>query len=141
KIYAAAMTAYDLLYEGEASAASSLKAASRQLEELARYDPKFQGSLASLESARIAAEDLGATLRDYAGSINASPERLAEIEDRLALLDRLKRKYGESLDAVISYGEEAARKLNDIENKDEALRRLRAELSAAGAQYGAAAQA
>jgi DNA repair protein RecN (Recombination protein N) len=141
KIYAAAMTAYDLLYEGEASAAISLRAASRQLEELARYDGKFQDSVALLESARIAAEDVGATLRDYAGAINASPERLAEIEDRLATLDRLKRKYGDSLDAVIAYGEEAARKLNEIENKDEVLRTLRAELSAAAAKYLSAARA
>jgi DNA repair protein RecN (Recombination protein N) len=141
KIYLAAMTAYDLLYEGDASAASSLRAASRQIEELARYDPAFQDSLPSLESARIAAEDLGATLREYAGAINASPERLAEIEDRLATLDRMKRKYGESLNAVIAYGEEVARKLNEIENKDEVLRRLRAELAAAAEQYLEAARA
>ena len=94
-----------------------------------------------LESARIAAEDLGATLREYAGAINASPERLAEIEDRLATLDRMKRKYGESLEAVIAYGEEVARKLNEIENKDEVLRNLRLELAAAAAQYLAAARA
>ncbi|MGB9103841.1 MAG: DNA repair protein RecN [Terriglobales bacterium] len=141
KIYLAAMTAYDLLYEGDASAASSLRAASRQIEELARYDPTFQDSLAALESARIAAEDLGATLREYAGAIHASPERLAEIEDRLATLDRMKRKYGESLDAVIAYGEEVARKLNEIENKDEVLRNLHSELAAAAAQYLAAARA
>jgi DNA repair protein RecN (Recombination protein N) len=141
KIHAAAMTAYDLLYEGEAAAASTLRAASRQIEELARYDSKFQEALASLESARIAAEDIGATLRDYAAEINASPERLAEIEDRLALLDRLKRKYGESLEAVLAYREEVARKLNDIENKDEVLRTLRAELAAAAGRYLAASRA
>jgi len=135
KIYSAAMTAYDLLYEGEASAASSLRAAVRQVEELARYDARFQDSLASLETARIAAEDAGGTLRDYAGAINASPERLAEIQDRLAVLDRLKRKYGETLDAVIDYGEEVSRKLNEMENKDEVLRTLRAEMEAAGRQY------
>ncbi len=141
KIYLAAMTAYDLLYEGDASAASSLRAASRQIEELARYDPTFQDSLAALESARIVAEDLGATMREYAAAINASPERLAEIEDRLATLDRMKRKYGESLDAVIAFGEEVARKLDEIENKDEVLRNLRAELEAGAAQYLAAARA
>ena len=141
KIYSAAITAYELLYDGEASAASSLKAASRQLEELARYDGKFRDSLSSLESARIVAEDLGATVRDYAGAINASPERLAEIEDRLATLDRLKRKYGDSLETVIAYGKEAARKLNEIENKDQVLRTLRAGLSAAAGKYLSAARA
>jgi DNA repair protein RecN (Recombination protein N) len=98
KIYNAAMNAFDLLYEGNGSTASSLRAAQKQVEELARYEPKFQEALAALESARISVEDVGATLRDYAGGIQASPEHLAQVEDRLALLDRLKRKYGPSLD-------------------------------------------
>ena len=140
KIYSAAMTAFDLLYEGESSATSSLRAVSRHVEELARYEPKFQDFVASLESARIVAEDLAATLRDYAGGINASPERLAEIEDRLATIDRLKRKYGESLDAVIAYGEEVACKLNEIENKDEVLRALRSQLQTAAGKYLTAAR-
>ncbi len=135
KIYNAAMTAQELLYEGEGAAAASVRAAARQIEELARYDSQFQESLTSLESARITIEDLGATLRDYAQGIDASPARLAEIEDRLALLDRLKRKYGQTLDEVIAYGDEVARKLNEIENKDEVLRRLRSELAAAAAEY------
>ena len=94
KIYGAAKNAFDLLYEGPASTSSSLRAAQKHVEELARYEPKFQDALAAVETARISVEDVGATLRDYAGGIQASPERLAEIEDRLALLDRLKRKYG-----------------------------------------------
>ncbi len=140
KIYSAAMTAFDLLYEGEASATSSLRGVARHVEELARYEPKFQEFIASLDSARIVAEDLAAKLRDYAGGINASPERLAEIEDRLATIDRLKRKYGETLDVVIAYGEEVARKLNEIENKDEVLRALRVQLTTAAEKYLVAAR-
>jgi DNA repair protein RecN (Recombination protein N) len=79
KIYGAAISAFDLLYEGNASTSSSLRAAQKHLEELARYEPKFQEALAALESARIGVEDVGATLRDYAGGIQASPELLAEI--------------------------------------------------------------
>ncbi len=135
KLYSAAMSAYELLYERDASASASLRAAARQLEELLRYDPTFQESLAAIESARIAAEDIGSTLRDYAEKINASPARLAEVEDRLALLDRMKRKYGKALDEVIAYGAEVTRKLEEMENKDEVLRRLRADLAAAGAEY------
>ena len=141
KIYSAAMSAYDLLYEGEGSAAASLRSASKQLEELARYDEHWRDRVAELESARLAAEDVGLSLRDYAGGVNASPERLAEIEERLATIDRLKRKYGQALDEVIAYGEEVARKLNEIENKDEVLRKLRAELAQAGSKYLAAARA
>jgi len=135
KIYNAAINAFDLLYEGSGSTASSLRAAQKQVEELARYEPKFGEAVAALQAARISVEDVGATLRDYAGGIQASPEHLSKVEDRLALLDRLKRKYGPTLDEVIQFGAEVSRKLSEIENKDEILRQLRAELAQAAEEY------
>jgi DNA repair protein RecN (Recombination protein N) len=141
KIYNAAMQAFDLLYEGDNSTSSSMRAAQKQIEELARYEPKFQEALAALETARISVEDVGATVRDYAGGIHASPEHLAEVEDRLASLDRLKRKYGPTLDDVTAFGADVSRKLSEVENKDEILRELRAELAKAGTEYLRAAGA
>jgi DNA repair protein RecN (Recombination protein N) len=141
KIYSAATNAFDLLYEGDASTAASLRAAQKHIEELARYQPKFQEAVSTLESARISIEDVGASLRDFAGGIEASPERLAEVEERLALLDRLKRKYGPGLDEVIQQGVEVSCKLSDVENKDEVLGRLRIELAEAREQYRRAARA
>jgi len=135
KIYNAAMNAFDLLYEGNGSTASSLRGAQRQVEELARYEPKFQEALAALESARISVEDVGATLRDYAGGIQASPEHLAQVEDRLAQFDRLKRKYGPTLEDVIQFGAAVCRKLSEVENKDEILRQLRGDLARAADEY------
>jgi DNA repair protein RecN (Recombination protein N) len=140
KIYGAAINAFDLLYEGNASTSSSLRAAQKHLEELVRYEPKFQEALAALESARISVEDVGATLRDYAGGIQASPERLAEIEERLALLDRLKRKYGPTLEQTIAFGEHTRRKLSEMENKDQVLLELRGQLALAGDDYRKAAR-
>ena len=141
KIYNAAMNAFDLLYEGNGSTASSLRAAQKQVEELVRFEPKFQEALAALETARISVEDVGASVRDYAGGIHASPEHLAQVEDRLALLERLKRKYGPTLDEVIQFGVEVSRKLSEVENKDEFLRGLRSELAKAEAEYLRAARA
>ena len=141
KIYNAAMNAFDLLYEGNGSTASSLRAAQKQVEELVRYEPKFQEALAALETARISVEDVGSTVRDYAGGIHASPEHLAQVEDRLALLDRLKRKYGPTLDEVMRFGEDVSRKLSEIENKDEILRGLRSDLARAAEEYLGAARA
>ncbi len=135
KIYNAAMQAFDLLYEGDGSTSASMRAAQKQIEDLARYEPRFQEALAALETARISVEDVGATVRDYAGGIHASPEHLAEVEDRLAVLDRLKRKYGPMLGDVIAFGADVARKLSEIENKDEILRELRSEVAKAGAEY------
>ena len=141
KIYSSAMNAFDLLYEGNASTSASLRAAQKNIEELARYEPKFQEAMAALETARISVEDVGASLRDYAGAIEASPEHLAEVEDRLAVLDRLKRKYGPALADVIAFGAEVSRKLSEMENKDETLRQLRAELTQAADEYLRAARA
>ena len=141
KIHSAAMNAFDLLYEGNASTAASLRTAQKHIEELARYEPKFQETMATLETARISVEDVGASLRDYAGGIEASPEHLAEVEDRLAAMDRLKRKYGPTLEDVIKHGAEVSRKLSEMENKDEVLRQLRAELAQAAETYLDAARA
>ena len=140
KIYSSAMQAFDLLYEGTASTSASLRAAQKHLEELSRYEPKFQEALAALDTARISVEDVGASLRDYAGGIESSPEHLAEVEDRLAIMDRLKRKYGPSLADVIRTGEEVSQKLAEMENKDETLRQLRGELNTAGQEYLKAAR-
>jgi DNA repair protein RecN (Recombination protein N) len=141
KLYAAAMGAFDELYEGGESAEAALRAAQRNVEELARYDTRFAEAAQQLASTRATVGDISASLRDYAEGINASPERLAEIEDRLALLDRLKRKYGKTVAEVIAFGEDVARKLAEVEDRDEILKQLRAELAAAATAYRAAASA
>jgi len=140
KIYSAAMNAFDLLYEGPASTSSSLRTAQKHIEELSRYEPKFREALAAIDTARISVEDVGATLRDYAGGIQASPEHLAEVEDRLAILDRLKRKYGSTLEDVIHHGEEVSGKLSEMENKDEILAQLRRVLAQTAQEYLRAAR-
>jgi DNA repair protein RecN (Recombination protein N) len=139
KLYAAAMSAFDQLYEGGASAEAALRAALRHVEELARYDPRFSDSAQQLASVRAVVGDIAATFRDYAAAIDASPERLADIEDRLALLDRLKRKYGHTIAEIIAFGEEAARKLAEVEDRDAILNKLRVELEKFAATYCIAA--
>jgi DNA repair protein RecN (Recombination protein N) len=141
KLYAAAMGAFEQLYEGGASAEVALRAAVRNVEELARYDGRFAEAVQQLESARATVGDVSGSLRDYAEGINASPERLVEIEDRLAALDRLKRKYGKTVAEVLEFGEEVARKLAEVEDKDEILKALRADLDEAAKVYRAAAGA
>ena len=143
KLFTAASSAFDLLYEGSNSAESALRNALKNLEELARYDTKFADSVQQLTSARAIVDDLADTLRDYAESLGgtASPDRLAEIEDRLVALDRLKRKYGKTIAEVIAFGEEVAAKLAEVEDRDEILKQLRIELDSARVHYASAAQA
>ena len=135
KLYAAAMGAFEQLYEGGSSAEAALRAAMRNVEELSRYDTQFREAAQQLSGARATISDIAATLRDYAERIHASPERLAEIEDRLALLDRLKRKYGKTVAEVIAFGEDVARKLAEVEDRDEILKALHSELDRSVAAY------
>ncbi|MGD0444447.1 MAG: DNA repair protein RecN [Edaphobacter sp.] len=139
KLYTAAMSAHELLYESEGSAEGALGAALKHVEELARYDARFQEPAQQLAAAKAIVEDVDAEVRDFADNINAAPGRLEEIEDRLAALDRLKRKYGQALKEVIAFGAEAARKLAEVENRDALLVELKAKEEKDAAAYRMAA--
>jgi DNA repair protein RecN (Recombination protein N) len=127
KLYNAAMGAHDLLYESESSAETTLSAALKHVEELARYDTRFAEPAQQLAAAKATVEDVSTEVRSFAENINAAPGRLEEIEDRLAALDRLKRKYGQTLAEVISFGQESARQLAEVENRDALLVELKAQ--------------
>lgn len=135
KLFAAAASAYDLLYDGGSSAGASLRAAFKQLEELSRYDARFAEALQQIASARAAVDDVSVTVRDYSSQIQASPDRLSAIEERLDLLDRLKRKYGSTLEQVKEYGREIAEKLAEMENREGRLEQLRASRAKTAEAY------
>jgi DNA repair protein RecN (Recombination protein N) len=135
RLFTAATAAQELLYEAEVSAEALLGGALKQVEELARFDEQFLETVQQLAAAKASVEDASATLRDFAGKVTASPERLGEIEDRLAALDRLKRKYGATLVEVIAFGADAAAKLSELENRDARLAELEKDLTIAAAKY------
>lgn len=139
RLFTAAMSAHELLYESESAAETTLGAALKHLEELARFDARFVEPAQQLASAKAIVEDVDAGVRDFADTINASPGRLEEIEDRLAALDRLKRKYGQTLADVIAFGAEAAQKLAEVENRDALLAELKVKQEKDAAAYEAAA--
>ena len=135
RLFAGAMAAQELLYEAEVSAETLLGGALRHVEDLAKFDEQFRETAQQLAAAKASVEDAAATLRDFAGKVTASPERLGEIEDRLAALERLKRKYGASLVEVIAFGEDVATKLAELENRDARLAELEKDLTIAAAKY------
>ncbi len=139
KLLTAAMNAHELLYESDRSAEAALRAALKNLEELARYDPQFNEAVEQVKSARALVDDVSDTVRDYTSKIQASPDRLAELEDRLEALNRLKRKYGSTLAQVLAHGQEVSAKLAEIENRDQLLLELRAARSKAADAYRLAA--
>jgi DNA repair protein RecN (Recombination protein N) len=135
RVYTAAMSAHELLYESENSTETTLGAALKQVEDLARFDPRFSAAVQQLAAAKATVEDVSAEVREFAEKANASPGRLEEIEDRLATLDRLKRKYGQTLGEVMAFGKEAARKLAEVENRDALLVELKTKQAADAEAY------
>src|SRR6185437_9338530 len=79
------------------------------------------------------------SLRDYLGRMEANPERLEEIELRLAAIDKLKRKYGGTVDEILAFFEDVSRKLNDIETAGERLDEMKREQARVAADYEKAA--
>ncbi len=140
RLFTGANAALEMLYEGEVSAEGLLGGALRHVEDLARFQERLNEAAQQLRTAQAAIEDVAATLRDFADEATASPDRLAEVEDRLALLDRLKRKYGPRLEQVIAFGAEAAQKLADLENRDARLQELETAVKAAADRFCAAAR-
>ncbi|MCM8747209.1 DNA repair protein RecN [Thermomicrobium sp. CFH 73360] len=112
----------------------ALRRASLRLEELARLDPDQQGLVGQLREALYSIEDVVRTMRVYAETVESDPDRLAAIEDRLELLRRLKRKYGATVEEILSYAERARRELETLESSDERIAELEARAEALAAE-------
>jgi len=132
--------AYQSLYEGDHAALATLGSVWRRVGELASIDDRFSPHLAARETVKPALEDLAYFLRSYTSSIDASPGRLQEVEDRLAALERLKKKHGPTLGDVIEKVGRLRRELDDLEHGTERMADLDARLAAARTDYVAAAQ-
>lgn len=141
RIRAAAAKAFGELYEEEGSACSRLARVARTLEELRQYDGALRPYLEPLEAARATIDDLAAFLRDYAARLEANPQRLEEIEERLALIDRLKRKYGRTLEQVMTYSRETREQLAKLEHADERREAVERALADTARDYRRAAEA
>ena len=122
---------YASLYESDGSALGALGGVWRRVAELAALDPQFRTYLDARDGIKSQLEDLAMFLRRYADSIEASPARLQQIEERLALLERLKRKYGPTLADVIAKRDALRREVDDLEHSDERLGGLEREHAAA----------
>jgi DNA repair protein RecN (Recombination protein N) len=93
---------YELLYDRDGAVLATLGQVWRRVGELAGLDARFAPFVESRDAIKSQLEELASFLRGYAASIDASPERLQEVEDRLALLERLIRKHGPTLGDVIA---------------------------------------
>jgi DNA repair protein RecN (Recombination protein N) len=126
---------YELLYDREDSALSLMAQAIRRLEELSGIDGSAEEHLNALRSARYAVEEVGFFLRDYADGIVYSPERLREVDQRLNELDKLKRKYGPTIEAVLNLLENLRAELSQTEAGDAIIAKLEADARRIAERY------
>jgi len=133
--------AYTSLYEGESAALGTLSSVWKRVAELAAIDQQFGPYLAGRDSVKSQLEDLAYFLRSYAAQIDASPGRLQEVEDRLASLERLKKKHGPTLVDVLRNQERLEQELEAVVHAGERAVELDAELQRARAEFAALAEA
>jgi DNA repair protein RecN (Recombination protein N) len=126
---------YSVLYEAEESTVATLERATRKIEELAEYDGRFAEYIESLRTAEAVIGDLAISLRDFSTHLEFSPARLDEIENRLAEISRLKRKYGETVESVLHHLAESKDRLDAVETSEVREAELQKELAIARTNY------
>ena len=131
---------YTGLYENDLSVLASLAGVWKRVGELAEIDPQFSSYVEARDGIKGQLEDLAFFLRSYGESVDSSPRRLQEVEDRLALLERLKRKYGPSLDEVIARGRSLTREQELLTDAGARAEDLQHALDKASGRYLSAAR-
>ena len=126
---------YATLYDSDDAVLAGLSGVWKRVGELASLDPQFASHLEARDSIKSQLEDLAHFLRKYADGIDASPARLQQVEDRLASLERLKRKYGPGLEEVIEKGRALTRERDLLAQAGEGGAGLEAAVAEATARY------
>lgn len=139
RVEEAANAAYSALYDAPESVSAQLKLATRKLEELSRIDESLAPVLETLRPAAVAIEEASFTLRDYLGRLDADPKRLDEVEARLASIEKLKRKYGASIEEILDFLRDVQQRLASVENAGERRTQLERERERLAEAYRAAA--
>jgi len=133
-------SAYTALYDSQESASAQIRISLKKLEELCRIDPSLQSVVDTLKTAAIGVDEAAYAIRDYLDKLEADPDRLEAIESRLELIDRLKRKYGLTLEAVLAFLESVRAQMEAVETAGERKATLERELARSSDEYRAASE-
>ncbi len=140
KVEESANAAYSALYDAEESATAQLRVVLKKLDELSRIDEGVATIAATLKPAVFAVEEAADALRHYLGKLEADPARLDDVEARMAALEKLKRKYGSTVDEVLKFLEDVRRELSAVESSSDRQAALKKEVAELAASYEAAAK-
>ncbi len=136
RLQESAAAAFAALYESPESATTQLRLATRKLDELIKIDASMSETGAALKAASVQVDEAAYVLRDYLGKLENDPARLEDVESRLAALDKLKRKYGATLEAVAEFRDDVAKRIDEVENVAEHRQALEKQREAAAGTYG-----
>jgi len=135
KLQIAAAAAYEAVYDGPQSAVALAGIAAKRVDELCRIDSSLAGLREHLKAADLSLQEAGYGLRDYLSNLEANPGRLEEIETRLAAIDRLKRKYGQSIAEVLAFLADVQQQIAAVEHAGERMEQLRAAQKKLAQEY------
>lgn len=124
---------YDALYDCDGAVCEVLGGVMAELQSVAEIDQELATLAETVQRSLFELEDVSMQLRSYLGRIAFEPDRLEDIEERLAILTRFKRKYAPSLNEVISLKDDFDREIAELENAGAAMGNLADELSALAA--------
>lgn len=127
RLQESAGAAYAALYDSPESALALLRTSGKRLDELCRIDPSLAEIRETLKPAEIAAQEAAYGLRDYLSRLEPDPGRLEVIESRLSALDKLKRKYGASIEETLTFLAQVRAQIDAVEHAGERMEILRAE--------------
>ncbi len=134
-----ATAAYESLSESDSSAATRIAASLKRLEDAARLDAKLQPVVDLLKPAYIAVTEAAHELRHYLGHLEADPKRLETVETRLAQIERLKRKYGNSIQEILAFLDQVRNQIEAVENASARREQLQFQIREKESTYRAAA--
>jgi|SRR5579863_7447646 len=135
RLQESAGAAYAALYEDTHSAVAQLGVAAKRLEEVGRIDPSIGEVIAALKPASIGVDEAAYALRHYLSALEADPRRLDEVEARLAAIEKLKRKYGASIEETLAFLDQVKTDLATVETSSERRQALGKDIAQAAAVY------
>ncbi|MBU1078427.1 MAG: DNA repair protein RecN [Spirochaetes bacterium] len=125
KLFQSVESSYNNLYGSESDLYSKLKETINILSDVEKYDSNIVSIKQNLEEAYYQVEDAVATLRDYKSSFQFSPERLESVIDRIELINKFKKKYGETVEKIVAYKEKSLMDLQAIEKSEEEIEKTK----------------
>ena len=129
KLYQTSNQSYEALYSSDDSIIERLNRVLEELSSIADYDESIKKILEEVKPSLFLLEESSNALRDYSGQIVINPEKLSEIEDRLAEISELKRKYGNTLREILAYRKKIGKEYNAIAYSNETLEELNKEIA------------